>query len=150
MAKLRPFARFLLGVFAFLLALLGSISPVLADVTMTPEPNEANLVLVVRFSNQTYRDSYNSTLVGSKSSWQSTMEAFNTDFKNYIGTASRGKLNVKSLFPQDSNGTLEYLDLDISSTYFTSLDNDLYLRDDVILNAAVKAFNAKYPSWDAS
>ena len=98
MAKLRPFARFLLGIFAFLLALLGSISPVLADVTMTPEPNEANLVLVVRFSNQTDRDSCNSTVVGSKFSWQSMMVAFNTDFRNYIGTASRGKLNVKSLF----------------------------------------------------
>ena len=126
------------------------VSLTYADIPMSDQPNEGNLVLVVRFSDQTDRDTYNSVVIGQTSSWQSTMSAFNSDFKDYVGTVSRGKLNVQSVFPQDNNGVLEYLDLDISSTYFTSLDNDLYLRDGVIASAASRAFNKKYPNWDAS
>ena len=126
------------------------VSSAYADIPMSDQPNEGNLVLVVRFSDQTDRDTYSSVVIGQTSSWQSTMSAFNSDFKDYVGTVSRGKLNVQSVFPQDNNGVLEYLDLDISSTYFTSLDDDLYLRDGVIASAASRAFNKKYPNWDAS
>ena len=152
-------ARFVKLALAWLLALVmvaGCIpcfrpaSSAYADIAMPDQANEGNLVLVVRFSDQVDRDTYNSVIVGQTSSWQSTMAAFDSDFKNYVGTVSRGKLNVQSVFPQDNNGHLEYLDLDISSTYFASLDNDLYLRDGVIAAAASRAFNAKYPDWDAS
>lgn len=132
---------------AFLAALLASPTAASA-VPLKPAGNTANLVLVCRFNGDS-SDTYNSTsMTPSKTWWQSLMNAFNADdstgeFKRYVGAASNGKVSVDSVFPQNSNGTLEYLDIDMNQSDYEGAPTDAQLFDSIS-----RAFAAKYGSYD--
>ena len=132
---------------AFLTALLASPTAASA-VPLKPAGNTANLVLVCRFNGDS-SDTYNSTsMTPSKTWWQSLMNAFNADdstgeFKRYVGAASNGKVSVDSVFPQNSNGTLEYLDIDMNQSDYEGAPTDAQLFDSIS-----RAFAAKYGSYD--
>ena len=117
---------------------------------LKPAGNTANLVLVCRFKGDT-GDTYNATsLTPSKTYWQSLTNAFNADdstgeFKRYINAASNGKVSVDSVFPQDNNGTLDYLDIDMSESDYKGASTDTQLFESIS-----KAFAAKYGSYDIS
>lgn len=134
---------------AFLAALLASPTAASA-VPLKPAGNTANLVLVCRFNGDS-SDTYNATsMTPSKTWWQSLMNAFNADdstgeFKRYVGAASNGKVNVDSVFPQNSNGTLEYLDIDMNQSDYEGAPTDAQLFDSIS-----RAFAAKYGSYDMS
>lgn len=130
--------------------MLGLTTVAHAAVTMPATPNTANLVLICRFSGDN-----NDTV---SANWKSMMREFNatTDatgttgisFKNYVGTASKGKLNVESVFPQnsaDGNDSLTYLDLDMTPEQYASAENDLAL-----LTSISEAFNKTYATYDIS
>ena len=132
---------------AFLAALLASPTAASA-VPLKPAGNTANLVLVCRFNGDS-SDTYNATsMTPSKTWWQSLMNAFNAEdstgeFKRYVGAASNGKVNVDSVFPQNSNGTLEYLDIDMNQSDYEGAPTDAQLFDSIS-----RAFAAKYGSYD--
>ena len=132
---------------AFLAALLASPTAASA-VPRKPAGNTANLVLVCRFNGDS-SDTYNSTsMTPSKTWWQSLMNAFNAEdstgeFKRYVGAASNGKVSVDSVFPQNSNGTLEYLDIDMNQSDYEGAPTDAQLFDSIS-----RAFAAKYGSYD--
>ena len=134
---------------AFLAALLASPTAASA-VPLKPAGNTANLVLVCRFNGDS-SDTYNATsMTPSKTWWQSLMNAFNADdstgeFKRYVGAASNGKVNVDSVFPQNSNGTLEYLDIDMNQSDYEGAPTDAQLFDSIS-----RAFATKYGSYDMS
>ncbi len=117
------------------------------------EPNTANVVLVVRFSDETTQNGYNSIPTGSsQTAWASTTTGFNSDFMNYIATATRGQLHVQSLFPQ-SNGasTVTYLTLDMTKAEWSAYQNlGLDVADSAIVDATAEAFNKAYPSWSGA
>ncbi len=131
-----------------------SPAPARATITMPGEANTANVVLVVRFSDETTQNGYNETPTGSsKTAWASTAADFNSAFKNYIATATRGKLNVQSLFPQSAadNATVAYLTIDMTKEQWTSTQAlGLDVADSAIVNATAKAFNEAYPNWSGS
>ena len=132
---------------AFLAALLASPTAASA-VPLKPAGNTTNLVLVCRFNGDS-SDTYNSTsMTPSKTWWQSLMNAFNAEdstgeFKRYVGAASNGMVNVDSVFPQNSNGTLEYLDIDMNQSDYEGAPTDAQLFDSIS-----RAFAAKYGSYD--
>lgn len=132
---------------AFLTALLASPTAASA-VPLKPAGNTSNLVLVCRFNGDS-SDTYNATsMTPSKTWWQSLMNAFNAEdstgeFKRYVGAASNGKVNVDSVFPQNSNGTLEYLDIDMNQSDYEGAPTDAQLFDSIS-----RAFAAKYGSYD--
>lgn len=132
---------------AFLAALLASPTAASA-VPLKPAGNTANLVLVCRFNGDS-SDTYNSTsMTPSKTWWESLMNAFNAEdstgeFKRYVGAASNGKVDVDSVFPQNSNGTLEYLDIDMNQSDYEGAPTDAQLFDSIS-----RAFAAKYGSYD--
>lgn len=132
---------------AFLAALLASPTAASA-VPLKPAGNTSNLVLVCRFNGDS-SDTYNATsMTPSKTWWQSLMNAFNAEdstgeFKRYVGAASNGKVNVDSVFPQNSNGTLEYLDIDMNQSDYEGAPTDAQLFDSIS-----RAFAAKYGSYD--
>lgn len=132
---------------AFLAALLASPTAASA-VPLKPAGNTANLVLVCRFNGDS-SDTYNATsMTPSKTWWQSLMNAFNAEdstgeFKRYVGAASNGKVNVDSVFPQNSNGTLEYLDIDMNQSDYEGAPTDAQLFDSIS-----RAFAAKYGAYD--
>lgn len=132
---------------AFLAALLASPTAASA-VPLKPAGNTSNLVLVCRFNGDS-SDTYNATsMTPSKTWWQSLMNAFNAEdstgeFKRYVGAASNGKVNVDSVFPQNSNGTLEYLDIDMNQSDYGGASTDAQLFDSIS-----RAFAAKYGSYD--
>lgn len=132
---------------AFLAALLASPTAA-SGVPLKPAGNTANLVLVCRFNGDS-SDTYNSTsMTPSKTWWQSLMNAFNAEdstgeFKRYVGAASNGKVSVDSVFPQNSNGTLEYLDIDMNQSDYEGAPTDAQLFDSIS-----RAFAAKYGSYD--
>ena len=134
---------------AFFAALLASPTAASA-LPLKPAGNTANLVLVCRFNGDS-SDTYNATsMTPSKTWWQSLMNAFNAEdstgeFKRYVGAASNGKVNVDSVFPQNSNGTLEYLDIDMNQSDYEGAPTDAQLFDSIS-----RAFAAKYGSYDMS
>ncbi len=136
---------------------LGVTTVAHAAVTMPANPNTANLVLICRFSGDSDNKMNEKEFAAStQTRWQSMMSKFNavnatgtygTSFKEYVGTASKGKLNVQSVFPQNTGegnaATLTYLDLDMTADQYGSAEND-----HTLFGKIAEAFNAKYSSYD--